>query len=140
MNASAEKRSAVASGLGILIADDERDTVVTLAALLTDEGHVVHTVTHGSLVMEAVDRFKPQVCILDIEMPGQNGYGIARDIVDEHKRTHMARPLLIAISGHWKSQTDMMLAKMVGFDHFFPKPADPNAIIAVLMPPERDAA
>lgn len=113
-------------GLSILVADDEHDTVMTLSALLTDEGHIVHSVTHGALVLEAVRRFRPHVCILDIEMPGQNGYGLARDIVDEHKG---ARPMLIAISGRWKTQTDKLLAKTVGFDHFLIKPADPLEII-----------
>lgn len=103
----------------------------TLAAILSDEGHIVHTVTHGRLVMHAVQRFKPEVCILDIEMPGKDGYGLARDIVEAFERTG-PRPLLIAISGRWKSQTDKMLAQMVGFDHFFTKPAEPQAVIAVL--------
>ena len=59
--------------LSILIADDEQDTVTTLAAILEDEGHVVHTVTNGALVMHAIERFKPEVCIIDIEMPGRSG-------------------------------------------------------------------
>jgi DNA-binding response OmpR family regulator len=117
--------------LGILIADDEQDTVTTLAAILEDEGHVVHTVTNGALVMHAIERFKPDVCIFDIEMPGQSGYSLAREI-SEAKMPE--RPLLIAISGKWKTQTDKFLAKSVGFDHFFVKPAEPAEVIAALEP------
>ena len=102
---------------------------MTLAAILESEGHIVHTVTNGALVMEAVRRFKPEVCILDIEMPGESGYTLARAISEEQKAD---RPVLIAISGKWKSQTDRLLAKSVGFDHFFLKPADPDQLIAVL--------
>jgi DNA-binding response OmpR family regulator len=130
VNASARKKSpAAGSPLTILVADDDRDTVETLAALLTDEGHLVHAVTSGALVEEAVRRFKPQVCILDIEMPGKNGYALVQEIL---ARSDLPKPLMIAISGVWKSQTDRMLAEVVGFDHFFAKPADPAALIDVL--------
>ena len=130
MNAATKQTKRVPA-LSILVADDEMDTVQTLAAILADEGHAVHTITHGSLVMDAVRRFKPHVCILDIEMPGKDGYAIAREIVKEFDRKG-PRPLLIALSGRWKSQTDKMLARMVGFDHFLVKPADPQTIIDVL--------
>ena len=131
MNATS-KQAQPAAPLSILVADDEIDTVQTLAAILADEGNAVHTITHGSLVMDAVRRFKPGVCILDIEMPGKDGYVVAREIVKEFDDKKQPRPLLIAISGRWKSQTDRMLARMVGFDHFLEKPADPQAIIDVL--------
>ena len=130
VNATARKtREAARQRLSILVADDDRDTVDTLAALLSDEGHTVHTVTNGSLVEDAVRVFKPQVCILDIEMPGKNGYALVQDILARELPPH---PLMIAISGIWKTQTDRMLARMVGFDHFFAKPADPAALIEVL--------
>ena len=122
-------RPAASEPLTILIADDDRDTVETLAALLADEGHIVHAVTSGALVEEAVRRLKPQVCILDIEMPGKNGYALVQDIL---ARDDLPKPLMIAISGIWKSETDRMLTQMVGFEHFFAKPADPAALIDVL--------
>jgi two-component system, OmpR family, response regulator len=115
--------------LSILVADDEPDTVATLAALLTDEQHIVHTVTHGGLVMEAVRRFRPQVCVLDIEMPGQNGFGLARDIRNLYGND---RPTLIAISGKWVGQTDKLLAQSVGFDAFLTKPARVEDLISTI--------
>lgn len=115
--------------LSILVADDEPDTVATLAALLTDEQHIVHTVTHGGLVMEAVRRFRPQVCVLDIEMPGQNGFGLARDIRNLYGKD---RPTLIAISGKWVGQTDKLLAQSVGFDAFLTKPARIEDLISTI--------
>jgi two-component system response regulator DesR len=115
--------------LSILVADDEPDTVATLAALLTDEQHIVHTVTHGGLVMEAVRRFRPQVCILDIEMPGQNGFGLARDIGALYGKD---RPTLIAISGKWVGQTDKLLAQSVGFDAFLSKPTRVEDLLSTI--------
>jgi DNA-binding response OmpR family regulator len=129
VNAATRQAPSKGRPLSILIADDEQDTVMTLAAILEDEGHVVHTVTNGALVMAAVQRFKPEVCILDIEMPGESGYSLAQNIGETHKAD---RPVLIAITGKWKTQTDRLLAKAVGFDHFFLKPADPDALVAVL--------
>ena len=129
MNAAKKPSPVRGRRLSVLIADDEQDTVTTLAAILEDEGHVVHMVTNGALVMEAIQRFKPEVCILDIEMPGQSGYSLAREISKNQER-----PLLIAISGKWKTQTDRFLARSVGFEFFFVKPADPADIIAALEP------
>jgi len=138
MNTAKKNKLASQRSLSILIADDDRDTVMTLEAILSDEGHVVHTVTHGALVTEAVRRFKPEVCILDIELPGKNGYGLARDISAEHGA---ARPVLIAISGKWTAKMDQLLAKTVGFDHFLIKPADPKELLALFGKPEpSDAA
>lgn len=132
MNAAARRAPEGKRRLSILIADDDEDTVKTLAAILTDEGHVVHTVTHGALVDEAVRRFKPEVCILDIEMPGKSGYTCAGDIVAQYREK---RPMLIGISGKWFTQTDQLLARSVGFDHFFRKPADPQQLCELLQEP-----
>ena len=129
MNAAARKSSEKGRPLSVLVADDEEDTVRMLAVILEHEGHVVRTVTHGALVMEAVKQFKPEVCILDIQMPGESGYGLARMISEEHKHE---RPVLIAISGKWTTQTDRLLAKTVGFDHFLLKPADPTTVVNIL--------
>jgi DNA-binding response OmpR family regulator len=115
--------------LRILVADDNADTVLTLSALLMEEGHVVKALGEGASVPELVKSFRPDVCILDIEMPGANGYGLARDLRD---RAPEERPLLIAISGVWVRPAERFLALMVGFDHFFQKPADPNELLAVM--------
>jgi len=115
--------------LTVLIADDEPDTVMTLGALLEDEGCVVQTVTDGGHVMQAVERFKPEVCILDLALPTVSGYTLAREI---HTTQKSDRPVLIAISGKWKSSPDKCVAQTFGFDRFFEKPADPSELVDVL--------
>ena len=115
--------------LSILVADDSQDTVTMLSVILRDEGHTVHEVTHGGFVLEAVRRFRPQICILDIQMPGKNGYDIARDINAEFKKD---APLLIAISGKWTTKADRYVAQAVGFQHFLVKPADPDDLLEIL--------
>lgn len=120
---------AVPSGLRVLLADDNEDTVVTLALILANEGHEVRGLPDGTNVPQLVDEFDPDVVILDIEMPGRDGYALARELRD---RQVSRRPLLIAISGVWARPSERLLAIMVGFDHFFQKPTDPNQILAVL--------
>ena len=115
--------------LRILIADDNADAVLTLSFLLVDEGYQVQALEDGSNVARTVREFEPDVCILDIEMPGQNGFALARELRD---RRLGDRPLLIAMSGVYVRPADRFLALMVGFDHFFQKPADPKELIALL--------
>jgi DNA-binding response OmpR family regulator len=124
-----QKSGSPQSPLRVLVADDNPDTLLTLTALLQEEGHEVRALNEGSSVIELVRGFDPDVCILDIEMPGKDGFILARELRD--RRTG-ERPMLIAISGVWVRPSDRFLAIMVGFDHFFQKPADPAELLKVL--------
>jgi DNA-binding response OmpR family regulator len=115
--------------LSILIAEDERDTATTLATILMHEGHVVHCVYRGDHVAEAVRRYKPDVCILDIDLPGRSGYELAEDL---YAMTTRRRPILVAVSGKYVKKSEQLLAEAVGFDRFFVKPAEPSELIAFL--------
>jgi CheY-like chemotaxis protein len=116
--------------LRILVADDERDQVATLAMILQDEGHEVREVYRGSEVLRSVRDFDPDVALIDIGMPGMTGYDAAREIRQVFGGT---RPLLIAVTG-WKQSSDRILAKLAGFDHHLPKPFDPQALLELLAP------
>ena len=80
-------------------------------------------------MLEAVHQHKPDVCILDIDMPGENGYVLAREIVQVWAAE---RPILIAISGKYIRSSEQLLAKALGFDRFFCKPAEPNELLQFL--------
>ena len=121
--------------LRILVADDERDQVATLAALLIEEGHEVREVYRGSEVTRMVREFDPDVALIDIGMPGMTGYDVAREVrVEFGKR----RPLLIAVTG-WKQSSDRILARLAGFDHHVAKPFDPHALLELIAPLASDA-
>ena len=136
-----DKRTMESSGKGepskasrplrILIADDERDTVLTLMMLLRDEGHEVRGVYTGRQVLDAVRGFDPDVLVLDIAMPDLSGWEVARTI-----RTHPdgKRRLLIGISGEYKNSVDKLLSTVVGFDHYLLKPCHPSALVALIEP------
>jgi CheY-like chemotaxis protein len=122
--------------LRILVADDERDQVMTLALLLADEGHEVREVYRGSEVLRVVRDFDPDVALIDIGMPGMTGYDAAREIRQVLGGT---RPLLVAVTG-WKQSSDRILAKLAGFDHHLAKPFDPQTLLALIAPLARDSA
>lgn len=115
--------------LRILVADDDRDTAMTLAAILRDEGHDVHTSLRGDEALEMCRLFRPEAVIADINLPGESGYAIARELRERHREL---APLLIAISGKWTKASDRQLGKAVGFDHFLLKPCDPNELLPLL--------
>ena len=123
--------------LQLIVADDENDTVTTLSAILTDEGHEVTGVANGPQVFECMRERQADAVILDIDMPGMSGYTVAREM---RARFEEATPLLIAISGKWVGQTDRMLADLAGFNHFLQKPCDPRVLLQLLEPLAQTAA
>ena len=114
--------------LSILVADDNADTVRTLCALLHDDGHIVHTCIDARVAVESIRRYAPEVCIIDVVMPGKSGYQIAREV----RSLELRQPVMIAISGEFKKQVDQLLARSVGFDHFFAKGDDPAGLLEVI--------
>ena len=113
----------------IIVADDHKDTVVTLKAILDDEGHDVMGAYNGVQVLMAASEFRPDVVILDLAMPGLDGYQIAQEIRERFGAFH---PLLIAISGLYNNGRDRIMSKIAGFDHHLAKPCDPAQILALI--------
>src|SRR5690348_3908237 len=112
------KHSAPTRKLRILVADDDRDTVVTLSALLQAEGYDVLEVYRGDAVLELVRRYPPHAVLLDIGMPGVTGFQIARRLRDELGH---ACPLLVAITA-WGQAAAREMGKLSGFHHYLVKP------------------
>jgi CheY-like chemotaxis protein len=115
--------------LSILIADDDVDTVMTLAEILRGEGHIVHTCANAKLVVEVIQRYKPDICLLDIVMPGKTGFTIAREVLAMKLEV---RPALIAISGVFNSHSDEVIAKSAGFEHLFRKGRDTGELVRLI--------
>lgn len=123
--------SGFARTLSIVVADDDKDTVVTLATILRDEGHEVREIVKAADVLAAVRVSRPDVVILDIAMPGSSGYELAKEI---RRRHTVNAPLLIAISGVYRGSSDKLLSQLSGFDHHLTKPCDPNELLALIKP------
>ena len=114
--------------LRIVVADDDRDAVLTLVMLLRQEGYDVRGVYSGDDVMKVSRELQPDVIILDITMPGMSGYELARKL---RARYEDACPLLIAVTA-WDKTSDRILSERVGFNHHFGKPVDPQALMRLL--------
>jgi signal transduction histidine kinase/CheY-like chemotaxis protein len=114
--------------LRILVADDNRDAAHTLAMLLSLEGHEVRAVHDGVEALAAGDAFAPQLVLLDIGMPLLDGYETARQIQERPwgKQAH-----LVALTG-WGQEADRRKAMAAGFQDHLVKPAEPEALKAVI--------
>ncbi len=124
-------RGSAQRALRVLVADDDRDSVLTLMMLLRDEGHEVRGVYSGRQVMGHVLDFDPDVVLLDIAMPELSGWEVARTI---RARRGADRPVLIGISGEYKQGSDKVLAQILGFNHYLVKPYAPAELLALLAP------
>jgi CheY-like chemotaxis protein len=111
----------------ILIADDNRDTVESFAALLSLEGHEVVSARNGVEALALFNEFSPDIVVLDISMPLLDGREVARLIRAQTDR----RVLLIALSG-WARCTDIARSLQSGFDHHLIKPVEFRDILRLL--------
>ena len=117
---------ASARALRILVADDNEDSRDMMRYFLESEGHTVATAGDGPSALAAVDEFRPEVAILDIGMPGLNGYKVAEQI-----RHHRQSLTLVALSGLGQEE-DKRRATEAGFDVHFTKPVDIPALKKLL--------
>lgn len=116
---------AAALGSRVLVVDDNQDAAETIALYLQLEGHEVKTVRDGHQALACVGVFAPQVVVLDIGLPGLNGYEVAQRLRDL-PATRDA--LIVALSGYGQPE-DKQRALEAHFDHYFVKPADPQALV-----------
>lgn len=132
---SYERAAGPGRRLRVVVADDDKETVLTLATVLRHEGHEVREVYRGDAVLPLISEFKADAVFLDIGMPGMSGYEVARTL-----RAHLGLdcPLLVAITG-WTKTSERLLGKVVGFDYYFTKPYETSDLIAVLAPLTRGA-
>ncbi len=126
--ASAEGAPKIAELRRVLVVDDNRDSANTLGALLTSIGADVRVAYDGPAALAAVEAFQPAVIMLDLGMPGMNGYEVAQRI---RTQSEAARTTLIALTG-WGDASDRDRTRRAGFDHHLVKPVDIATMQAVL--------
>src|SRR3954469_18366165 len=113
--------------LRVLVADDNRDAADSLQRLLALSGHEVRVAYDGESAVNVGSEFRPRVAILDIGMPGTNGYDVARAL----RRRHGGELTLVALTG-WGQDADRRRASDAGFDHHLTKPVDPQTLSLLL--------
>jgi len=108
----------------VLVVDDNLDAAESTAAFLRLEGHEVKTVGDGPQALASLKVFDPHVIVLDIGLPGLDGYEVARQLRERGDTSHT---LLIAMTGYGQRE-DRERAIASGFDYHFVKPTDPRLI------------
>ena len=116
----------------ILVVDDNIDAAESLSLLLKADGHEIEMAHDGLAAVAATARFAPDIVLLDIGLPGLNGYEAAM-CMRQHARSG-SRPTLVALTG-WGQQQDRARAAQAGFDLHLTKPVDPAVIMALARNP-----
>jgi len=111
-----------------LVVDDSRDGADSLRALLELLGAEVRVAYDGPAALETCHTYQPEVVLLDIGMPGMNGYEVARRI---RQRPDFQDVTLIALTG-WGQEKDRRNSEAAGFDHHLVKPINIDALQALL--------
>ncbi len=114
--------------LRVLVVDDNRDAAETLLELAEIWGYETRAVYDGLSALREVAAFGPEVILLDIGMPGIDGYEVARRI--RAKRNGQA-PKLVAVTGYGREE-DRARAREAGFDEHVTKPVDLEALRELL--------
>jgi signal transduction histidine kinase len=112
----------------VLVVDDNVDAAQTLQLLLEAGGHQV-TVAHTALTaLELAQAQAPELCLLDIGLPDISGYELARGL---RSMPGTASATLVAVTGYGRRE-DRDQANTAGFDHYFVKPVDVEALLALI--------
>ncbi|HVR97578.1 MAG TPA: response regulator, partial [Thermoanaerobaculia bacterium] len=112
----------------ILVVDDNRDSADSLTMMLKLLGHEVATAYNGLQAVEMAESFQPDVALLDLGMPGLNGYDAARRIRQQTERHDV---VLVALTG-WGQEEDKRRSQEAGFDAHIVKPVDLAALEKLL--------
>lgn len=125
---SAEEARLAGPSLRVLVVDDNVDTVTTLALLVQESGHEVRTAYDGPAVLEAALDFRPDVVLLDIGLPGLNGFEVARRL---RQQPALRKAVLVAMTGYGR-ESDRQRSQEAGFDHHLVKPGDFGKVLQIL--------
>lgn len=128
--AGAEASSATDAGplRRILVVDDNRDAAMALAQLLEITGHAVREAHDGQSALEAAAAFRPDVVLLDIGLPGLDGFEVAKRMRADPALEDV---MLIAVSGYCQEE-DRRRSRKAGFDHHLAKPTEHRELLALI--------
>ncbi|HWM89226.1 MAG TPA: ATP-binding protein [Thermoanaerobaculia bacterium] len=115
-------------GLRVLVVEDNVDAAESLAALLRLWGHEVTTVHDGVAAIDASREQRPEVVLLDIGLPGLDGYQVAKRLRED---AAMDGTLLVAMTGYGQPE-DRRRSREAGIHHHFVKPVEPFVLRTLL--------
>jgi len=112
----------------VLVVDDNRDSATSLALLMKYLGHTVETAFDGPAALATAAKFNPAIVLLDIGLPGLNGYDVARSLRQDPLLKNV---VLIAQTG-WGQEEDRRKSREAGFDGHLVKPVDFNVLLDLI--------
>ncbi|MFU8814845.1 MAG: PAS domain-containing protein [Pseudomonadales bacterium] len=118
----------------VLVVDDNVDAAETLGLVLECNGSVVHVVHDGPGALRAFERFAPEIVLLDIGLPGMDGYEVARRLRAMPGGRNIT---LCAITG-WGQEGDKLRAQAAGFDQHLTKPVSAAQLAALITADQRN--
>ena len=119
----------------ILVVDDNHDSALSLAMMLSIMGHETRTAHDGESAVETAESFLPEVVLLDIGLPKLNGYEVAQRIREQAWGASM---FLIAVTG-WGQEEDRQRSSEVGLNVHMVKPVEPAVLEKLLAGLKRDS-
>lgn len=112
----------------VLVVDDNHDSALTLKMLLKAAGYTVHLAHNGPEALESAKVLRPGIVLLDIGLPGMDGYEVAREL---RRHGGFGNALLVAVSGYGQTE-DRQRSVDAGFDKHLVKPVDFSALLSLL--------
>jgi CheY-like chemotaxis protein len=112
----------------LLIADDDRELVDAYVLFFEAHGYIIQTAADGVAALAAYRASRPDIVMLDIQMPGMDGHTVAREI---RRMAFIPRPLLLAVTA-LHAHAERLDSFSAGFDHHFVKPAELPVILAAM--------
>ncbi len=112
----------------VLVVEDHKDQAHTLARLLEQCGHEVSVAFNGHSAVEQARLNQPDVALLDIGLPGIDGWEVARSL---NEMAIEKRPLLVAITGN-DTDNDRRISDEVGIDLHLSKPVTVDSLVCLL--------
>jgi two-component system CheB/CheR fusion protein len=113
--------------LRVLLVEDYVDAATSTAEIVRLDGHDVRLAPDGPTALEAASAMEPDVVLLDLGLPGMDGYEVARRLAASCRR----KPYLIAVSGFGGDDARQRSAE-AGIDLYLLKPADPEQLLRIL--------
>lgn len=112
----------------ILIVDDEPNIVIAIEFLMTREGHITRTAYNGAEALQAVADFRPELLILDVMMPGIDGFEVARQI---RKNPDLDAVKIVFLTAKG-TQRDKAAGYASGAEYYLVKPFDNDELVQTI--------
>jgi CheY-like chemotaxis protein len=128
MGESSRRPTSESSLRRVLVVDDNEDSAETMAMVLALSGHDARVAHDGAAALETAASFRPHVVLLDIGLPGMNGYEVAREM---RGRPETSKAVLVAMTGYGQ-EDDRRRSSEAGFSHHLVKPIDVAALERVI--------